>query len=75
MTKDWTDIIRRCDQRTGTLEEFAKESGVSKAALAYQITQRNKSKKFIPIIREATKPELSTVSIELPSGIKLTVQG
>lgn len=75
MTKDWSDILKRCDERTGTLKEYAKEAGVSKAALAYQLTQRNKSKKFIPIIREATKPELSSVTIEFPSGIKLTVQG
>jgi Zn-dependent peptidase ImmA (M78 family) len=75
MKKNWSEILSACDERAGTLEEFAKESGVSKAALAYQITRRNKFKKFIPVIREEAKSEVSAVTIEFPSGIKLTVNG
>lgn len=75
MGKDWTEILKCCDERKGTLEEFAREKGVSRHALSYQITQRNKSKKFIPVIREEAKLESASVTIEFPSGIKLMVQG
>lgn len=73
MRKDWSEILQACETRTGTLEEFAQSKGVSKAALSYQITQRNKSSKFIALA--GIKEPVSFVEIEFPSGIKLRVQG
>jgi hypothetical protein len=75
MRKDWSEILKGCDEREGTLEEFAREKGVSRHALSYQITRRNKAARFIPVVREESKSEGSGVTIEFPSGIRLRVQG
>ena len=52
MRNNWSEILSKYEAREGTLEGFAKQAGVCVSTLSRHITLRNKSKKFIPVIRE-----------------------
>ena len=79
MRKDWSELVKACKSREGTLEEFAQANGVSKSALSYHITRSNQSarkrEKFIPVLKSEPKTKPLAVVVEFPSGIKLTIQG
>ena len=74
---DWKEILKSCKERTCTLEEFARERGVSRATLQYHLgkERKGKAKKFYPVAVVPPKRESEEVVIEFSSGLRLSIRG
>lgn len=74
--KDWGAIIKRYESRSGTVEQFAVNEGVKPATLQYHVSKKRKqSDSFRPVLVEQIDKPPSEVSIELCSGVKVTIRG
>ena len=72
--EEWTELLRRYANRDCTQDGFCKKHGISAASLKYHLDRRTPvASKFMPAL---TAPStMQEISLEFPSGIRLTIRG
>lgn len=72
--EEWTKLLRLYANRDCTQDAFCKRHGISPASLKYHLDRATPvASNFVPAL---TAPNtVQEISLELPSGIRLTIRG
>ena len=70
--EEWSQLLEAYAKRDCTQEAFCRRHGLSSGTLKYQLDRQQSQSKFVPAVREVKSS--AEVSLELPSGICITVR-
>ena len=72
--EEWSELLQSYANRDCTQDAFCKKHGISAASLKYHADRASPVvSKFVPAL---TVPStMQEISLELPSGIRLTIRG
>lgn len=68
---NWKELLELYNSRTGTKEEFCQQHEIKAVTLNYHLKRSNSKKSFTPV--ELTSRNSNRVLLEVPGGIKLTI--
>jgi hypothetical protein len=69
--EEWGEILKEYEKRSCTQGEFCERRGIRAAALKYHLDREVAKASFIPVIGREV---VGGVTVEFPSGIRLTIK-